>query len=160
MNQEQERAALEHCLELARQYEAYSKATDPVEKAELLVEVLAAVRLIRVICQGYTPSAVSVLTESSVAAVVRGQLKSTILYHGPITNDFLASATKRITKDLLGHLRQASTADLLSASAMAEVERLKKELRDRDEKLRDKQIEIRKLVERLGIPYGEKKEDP
>jgi hypothetical protein len=149
VNPEHERAALDQCWELARRYEAYAKAPTPF----LLEEVLASAQLIRVMCQGCTPSAVSVLTEGSIAAVVRGQLKTTIQNHGPITTDFIASATKRITKDLLGHLRQASMADLLNVSAKAEVDRLKKELRDRDEKLREKQIEIRKLIERLGIGY-------
>lgn len=152
MNEQQERAALDHCWELARRYEAYAKAPTPF----LLEEVLSSVHLIEKMWKGSTPSAKSVFTESSVESVVRGTLKDTIRCHGDITPNFISSAAKRITKGLLGHLRQTSLGDLSNEAAKAEVEKMKLEVKELTEKLRDKQIEIRGLLERLGIPYGTK----
>jgi hypothetical protein len=154
VNQEQERAALDHCWELARRYEAYAKAPTPF----LLEEVLASAHLIEKMWKGSTPRAESVINEGSIEAVVRGFLKETITCHGPITLNFVPSATKRVVRGLLGHLRQASVEDVSNAAAKAEVEKLRREVKALTEMLRGKQIEIRKLLERLGFTFGEKKE--
>jgi hypothetical protein len=151
MDPEYERAALDAAFDLAKKYEAYAKSEGSLD------DVLAAAHLIEKMLKEGVPKAKSLLTESSLECVVRGQLKTTIACHGPITANFISSATKRVTLGLLGHLRQASLRDLSNEAARLQVERLQKELADRDEKLKKKQIEIKGLLERLGIPYNEKK---
>lgn len=89
------------------------------------------------------------LTEEALQAIVRGQLKTTIHAHGPITGPFVGSAARRIANDLLGHLRNMSMEDIPNASAALEVERLRKDLKEKDELFQKKQAEIMDLLERM-----------
>jgi hypothetical protein len=89
------------------------------------------------------------LTEETLQAIVRGQLKTTIHAHGPIQGAFIGSAARRIANDILGHLRNMSLEDLSNASAALEVERLRKELKEKNDLFRKKQAEIMDLLERM-----------
>lgn len=89
------------------------------------------------------------LTEDALRKVVSGQLKTTIQAHGPISGQFIDSASRRISHDLLGYLRQASMRDLSNAAASLEVDRLRKELKDAKDRVDKKQEEIMGLLLRL-----------
>lgn len=91
----------------------------------------------------------SLLSEEAVRRVVRGQLKTTISAHGPITGPFIDSAARRISHDILGHLRQASLKDVSNQAAELEVNRLRKELKDAKDLFEKKQQEIKGLLFRL-----------
>lgn len=87
-----------------------------------------------------------ILTEEALQALVRGQLKTTIHAHGPIESQFVGSAARRIANDLIGHLRQMSMEDISNAAAALEVERLRKELKEKTELVQKKQAEIMNLL--------------
>lgn len=90
-----------------------------------------------------------ILSKEALQAIVRGQLKTTIHAHGPIQGEFIGSAAKRIANDLLGHLRQMSMEDLSNAAAALEVERLRKELKEKDDIVQKKQTEIMNLLVKM-----------
>lgn len=160
---EQERTIVDISWEIAQKCEALGRlhverSTENLdERLSLNAELMHSVESLERVWKNATPGAESLLSEGSIESVVRGNLKTTIAEHGPITANFVPSATKRITRGLLGHLRQASMSDLSNVAAKAEVERLRKEVTERDEKLMRKQVEIRGLLDRLGIPYNETK---
>lgn len=89
------------------------------------------------------------LTEDVLQAIVRGQLKTTIHAHGPITGVLIGSAARRVANDILGHLRRVSIEELSNASAALEVERLRKELDEKNDLFRKKQTEIMNLLVKM-----------
>lgn len=90
-----------------------------------------------------------ILTEEALQALVRGQLKTAIHAHGPIHGAFIGGAARRIANDLLGYLRKMSMEDISNASAALEVERLRKELKEKTALVQKKQAEIMDLLGRM-----------
>jgi hypothetical protein len=147
---ELEGALQDAAFEVARTYEAFQRAA-PEDKAEAELEFHAAAHMVEKIVKQGVSAADGILNENSLQTIVRGQLKTSIAVHGPITSPFVGSAARRIANDLLGHFRQASLRDISNTAAATEVERLRKELKQAQDLLGKKQEQIRDLKVKLGL---------
>ena len=65
------------------------------------------------------------LDDRQLSKIVHGAVKETIRVHGPINNDLISSAVRRIVGQLLGYIKQISTKDLQDEGIKLEFERLK-----------------------------------
>lgn len=142
---ELEGAFQDAAFELARTYEAFQRASIE-NKAEAQEAFHAAAHMVEKIAKQGVSAVEGILNENSLQAIVRGELKTSIAAHGPITSPFVGSAARRIANDLLGHFRQASLRDISNLSAIQEVERLRKELKETKDLFDKKQNEIKFLL--------------
>lgn len=149
-------ALLDAAVDVGRAYELFKTASaHEKEEAEKLFHQAA--HRVELILKNGPRKASSFIHLSALQAVVRGQLKSTIDVHGPVTMQFVESATRRVAGDILGHLRQASFREVATAGAALEVKRLEKELREANEKIWSKSAQIQHFIAKLnaaGIPLG------
>lgn len=77
--------------------------------------------------------------------MVLGALKETIRAHGPITSNLIASASRRVVGQILGHIKQMSAKEIQDEGVKLEIERLKKIITDKEERI----LSLRKAVDGL-----------
>jgi hypothetical protein len=151
-----EEALLDAATEVGQAYELFMTASgDEKTEAERLLHEAA--HRVELILKNGSRKASGFIQLSALQAVIRGQLKTTIAAHGPITLQFVESATRRVAGDVLGHLRQASFREVATAAAALEVKRLVKELREANEEIWSKAAQIKHFIAKLetaGIPLG------
>jgi len=147
---ELEGALQDAAFELARAYEAFRRAA-PENRGDAEKAFHDAAHMVERIAKQGVSTADGILNENSLQAVVRGQLKNAIAAHGPITSTFVGSAARRISNDLLGHFRQAALRDISNVSAIQEVERLRKELKQAQDLVGKKQEQINDLKAKLNL---------
>lgn len=147
---ELEGALQDAAFDVARTYETFQRAA-PEAKAEAEKAFHAAAHMVEKIVKQSVSAVDAILTEANLQTMVRGQLKTSIEAHGPITSTFVGSAARRIANDLLGYLRQASMRDISNVSAIAEVDRLRKELQDLKRICDQKQVNVDNLLQKLRV---------
>lgn len=144
-----EEALLDAAFDVAAAFRAFQRA-NPKNRWDEEQALYAAAHVVEKIVKQSVSKASGLLDEQSVQAVIRGQLKSTILVHGPITNISVTSAAKRIGNNIISHLRESSLRDLSNAAAALEVERLRRELADSHELVVSKSKQVLDLVKKLN----------
>jgi len=148
-------------IDCGRAYEIYQTAgPDELEEARDLFHEAA--HRLELVAKGAHQTAKGFLQLKSIQAVVRGQIKSTISFHGPITAKYVESATRRIAGGVLGHLRQASLKETSNEAAALEVKRLLQEIKDLQAQVDKKGTQVKYFIEKCkaaGIPLGKEAEE-
>ncbi len=149
-------------LDVARAHELYrTVSSGPAALEEAREAFHEACQRLELVAKGSHSTAKGFLQKNSIMAVVRGQLKATINNHGPITPQFIESATRRIAGGIIGHLRQASLREASNAAADLEVKRLSEEVKELQAQIHKKGDQIKYFVAKLqalGIPLGDAQE--
>jgi len=144
-------------IDVARAHELW-RTCGPEELEEARDAFHEACQRLEEVAKGSHSTAKGFLQKNALMAVVRGQLKTTITDHGPISLQFVESAARRICGGIIGHLRQASLRETSNEAARLEVKRMSQEIKDLEENVRKKGDQIKHFVAKLqslGIPLGD-----
>lgn len=143
-----EEALLDAAFDVAAAFRAFQRA-DPKNRWDEEQALYSAAHVVEKIVKQAVSKASGLLEEQAIQAIIRGQLKTAIIAHGPITNNYVTSAAKRIGNNVISHLREASLRDLSNAAAALEVERLRQELAASQELVVSKSKQTMDLVAKL-----------